>query len=98
MACSNAGLLVSTPEPFAIASIVNWPVALGSGKLMTPFERMHCENFTACSRFVSVLPVLPVPVAAGAFEPHALIMGTMAIRARPASGRSFLLVTAASSP
>jgi hypothetical protein len=61
---------------------------------------MHWENFTACSTLVPVLlvPPLPVSVAVGAFDPHALITATMAIRARPACGGSFLLITAASSP
>ena len=98
-ACWNAGVFVFSDEPFATPSMVSWPDALGSGNLLTPLSRMHWENFTACSRLVAVLlvPLLPVPVAAGAFEPHALIRATMAIRAKAASGRSFLLVTAASS-
>lgn len=94
MACWNATLLVSTPEPFAIASIVNWPDGPGSGNLLTPFERMHRANCTAFSRLVAVLlaPALPVPAellfVAGAWEQLAPIR---VIKATAASGRSLLL-------
>ena len=47
MACVNAGVLVSSDEPFAIASMVSLPDALGSGNLLTPLLRMHSANFTA---------------------------------------------------
>jgi hypothetical protein len=94
MACWNVALLVSTPEPFAIASIVNWPEAFGSGKLLTPFERMHWANCTASSRLLAVLfaPALPPPaeplLVAGACEQPAPIR---VIMATAASGRIRLL-------
>ena len=47
MACVNAGVLVSSDEPFAISSMVNLPDAPGSGKSLTPLLRMHSANFTA---------------------------------------------------
>src|SRR5690348_3968985 len=49
-ACSNAALLVSTDEPFAIPSMVISPDAFGSGNALTPLARMHLANFTAFSR------------------------------------------------
>ena len=42
-AASNAGHERSVP-----AGIWKPPLALGSGKLGTPWERMHCENFNSC--------------------------------------------------
>jgi hypothetical protein len=48
IACSNAGVLVSSPEPFATASMVSLPDAFGSGNWRTPFPRMQAANFTAC--------------------------------------------------
>ena len=47
MACLNAGVLVSSDEPFATASMVNLPDAPGSGNSLTPLLRMHSANFTA---------------------------------------------------
>jgi hypothetical protein len=47
MACVNAGLLVFSFEPFAIASMVSLPDAPGSGNSPTPLLRMHSANFTA---------------------------------------------------
>jgi hypothetical protein len=81
----NATLLVSTDEPFAIISMVNAPDASGSGKSLTPFSRMHSENFTAFSRVVAapLLPLLPVPALPVPPQP-ALIKATMATVARVA--------------
>ena len=85
MACSNAAVLVSSDEPFAIPSMVNSPDASGSGNSLTPLSRMHSANLTALSRLVAFC------VAAGcrrcsadAFEQPAPIRATMA---RAASGR-----------
>ena len=47
MACVNAGVLGSSDEPFAIASMVSLPDAPGSGNSLTPLLRMHSANFTA---------------------------------------------------
>src|SRR5665213_1143273 len=49
---AKAAEFVSTDEPFATASIVNWPDASGSGNALTPLLRMHSANFTAFSRVV----------------------------------------------
>ena len=47
MAVLNAAVLVSSDEPFAIASMVNSPDAFGSGNALTPFYRMQLANFIA---------------------------------------------------
>src|SRR6185437_7090179 len=57
IACLNAGVLVFSDEPFATASIVSLPDALGSGNWLTPLPRMHWANFTAfCAFAVMLLP------------------------------------------
>ena len=90
-ACWNAGEFGLSTEPFAIPSMVSWPDALGSGKLLTPLARMHWENFTACSDLAVV-----AGRAAGrgrrVLDPHALIRATIATRATSASGRSVLFM------
>jgi hypothetical protein len=55
---------------------------------------MHLANFTAFGALAATLLLwpLPVPVAAGALEPHALITAPVAIRARAPSGRRLLLM------
>ena len=97
MACFQAAVLGSNDEP-ALIPYMNWPDASGSGNSLTPLSRMHSANFTAFSTLVAVLapPLLPEPVATGAFGPHALTMATMAIRVRAAVGRSLLLIPARS--
>jgi hypothetical protein len=85
-ACWNAGEFVSIPEPFAIPSMVNCPDVLGSGKLLTPLLRMHCENATAWSWLAVEL------VAPGVLDPHALARTAIATSATSATGRSDLFV------
>jgi hypothetical protein len=84
MARFHAGVLGFSDEPFATASKVSVPDALGSGNSLTPLARMHSANFTASSWLVALLPA---PVVAGALEPHALIRPTTAISASAASAR-----------
>jgi hypothetical protein len=89
-ACWNADVFVLIPELFAIPSMVNWPDALGSGKLLTPLLRMHCENVTACSRLAVELVV--ELVAPGVLDPHALAKTAIATRATSATGRCDLFM------
>src|SRR5690348_2117459 len=70
-ACLKAALLVSSDEPFAMPSMVNWPDASGSGKPLTPLARMHWANFTACSRLAAVVLPAPLPVLAALVLPVA---------------------------
>src|SRR5258707_11715927 len=94
IACLNVGVLGSSDEPFAIASMVTLPEAPGSGDSLTPLLRMHLANFTDFRAWAAMLlpPVLPVLMLGGPVEPHALISATMAIRARAASGRRLLFM------
>ena len=47
-----------------LLAIFTWPSALGSGKLATPWPRMHCENARASDRRDAVCAYPPD-------EPHA---------------------------
>src|SRR5215208_2737146 len=99
MACLNAGVLVSSDEPFATASMVSSPDAGGSGNSLTPLSRMHLANFTAFSRLVAFVlpPLLPAPVSEDASEQPALITPIRATSARAPSGRRFFLMFTAAS-
>ena len=95
MACLNAAALGSSDEPFATASMVSSPDASGSGNALTPFVAHALGELHRLAPDWSAMllpPLLPAPVSAGAFEPHALIRAIRAIRARAASGRSVLLM------
>jgi hypothetical protein len=82
-------VFVLIPELFAIPSMVNWPDALGSGKLLTPLLRMHCENVTACWSGVELVVEL---VAPGVLGPHALTKTAIATRTTSATGRCDLFM------
>src|SRR5947209_7028499 len=92
MACLNGGVFGSSDEPFTTPSMVNLPDAPGSGNALTPLLRMHVANFTALRVAAVAAAATPLPLAAGGFEPHALIRAIMAIRAWAASSRTVIFM------
>lgn len=75
----KVALLVSMPDPFAISSIVNCPDAGGSGKLLTPFDRIQPENCTALwSTLVELFVLFAALFGAVPLEQPATIAVTIA--------------------